>query len=142
MLKLLEITNDDSLKDAYAKSSYVTIHPHMNGYAIYADSPTCEEKYPFGYRLKDSDDWNNICNAWIAPNGTVYYVFSWGHCPFAFSRHGKDVSALEKDGWIHWSGCEVANYPTPRYTKAQRESLCYLFMGVGDNEGAMKILED
>jgi hypothetical protein len=44
-------------------------------------------------------------DAWVAPDGTFYYVTPWGHCWVAEYRLGDDTAGavLERRGWVHLS---------------------------------------
>lgn len=97
--------------------------------------------YDHGYRLKDSDSWTDINNAWVSPQGSVYIVKWYGHETFARDVHDMSTSDLESKGWIHWSFGEITNWDKPYYTRAQKDSLYFLMMGVGDKTGANKIIE-
>ena len=143
MRKLITTTADFDTARQYVISGYChsEINPDNATYTIWAESTDHAEVKPFGYRLRDDDDWNGIYNAWVSPQGTVYYVFYWGHAPFAYSRHRTTCYDLERMGWIHWSFGSIANTST-RMTRAQRDSVVYLMIGIGDNSGAEKLLKE
>lgn len=142
MIKVITTTADEDTAELYNQSGYCKSVPNGDGtYTIEHTSTNHTEVKPFGYRLTDDDNWNGIYNAWVSPQGTVYYVFYWGHAPFAHAHRHANVDDLERAGWVHWSNGHIANYNI-RMTRAQRDSMVYLMMGIGDNYGAEKLLKE
>lgn len=119
---------DHAVYMRFVESSYVHArHNEDDTYTLMVESLDYPEVYAFGYKLKDSDDALGIKNAWIKPDGSIYYVFYWGHDPFACGIMGSTIRNLEKANWVHWSHGEIANESVVRrLTRAQKDALYYI----------------
>lgn len=66
----------------------------------------------------DVEDYDYLSDAWITPDGRMLYVPMCGHREFALLLFGHSVTAAERAGYVHLSGCcFVGGYD--RLTEAQ-----------------------
>lgn len=136
MANIITTSADLDMARKYRETGYCYFESNGdNTYTVFFDETIKEESHPFGYRFKDSDDLTGVKNAWIRPDGTIFYVFWHGHNAFAKFNHDCYAGKLENNGWCHWSYGKVAN-TWDRFTKAQRDSIAFLYMANGDDKAA------
>jgi hypothetical protein len=74
----------------------------------------------FAGSIVNVEDYKNVCDAWIAHDGSMIYVTPEDHDEVAWSMFGMTVDGAEQHGYIHLSYGSFVYYITPpRPTDAQ-----------------------
>lgn len=68
------------------------------------------------------EDYDVVSNAWIAVDGTMYYVTTCDHDDLAH-KWGSSVDDCERKGYIHLSYSQFVNFETPKPTKQQVDTI-------------------